>query len=277
MSVFEPRQSSWNLDDVLPLDYHLSPGTIESIPEYIHSNFLTLLGRDVYSEGDSQPLFDYIMGRKREFTPDFVLMIEKWFEDEQKHYEALRRVYHLVGGVSYEKMDIAFAQRIHEIEPITEILKDEFTILVAFLFDEMGSTISYRRDVWEYYQHYGTQVRRIGKNLVMDEGIHFNNAVGVIEKNHSHRIKEIPSLLNRIAQLEYELGRYCKTFFLDHAQEQFRFPANFNQVLIEIILARFGLAQYPLGANNLWRWKPDGLSLVPTTPPTEGKRHYFFN
>jgi hypothetical protein len=169
-----------------------------------------------------------------------------------------------LAGVSFEAMDLAFAKRNHEIEPINSLLKDEFTILVALLFDEMGSTISYRRDLWEYYQYYGHEIGRIGKYLVMDEGIHFNNAVNFIKKNHSDRIQEIPFLLEQISQLESKLRRYCKTFFLDHAQEQFRFPKNFNQVIIQMILARFGLDKFPNEANTLWSWKPDGCVLVPT-------------
>jgi hypothetical protein len=105
------------------------------------------------------------------------------------------------------------------------------------------------------------------KYLVMDEGIHFNNAVNLIKKNHSDRIQEIPFLLEQISQLESKLRRYCKTFFLDHAQEQFRFPKNFNQVIIQMILARFGLDKFPNEANTLWSWKPDGCVLVPTVVP----------
>ena len=258
------QQSRWQLDDILPLDYQLPSGIIENIEANIHANFLMLLSRDVYSEGDSQPLFDYLVTRQGEFTRDFWLMMEKWLADELQHYEALRRVYRLLAGVSFEAMDLAFAKRNHEIEPIQEILKDEFTILVALLFDEMGSTISYRRDLGEYYQHYSHEIRRIGKYLVMDEGIHFNNAVNLIKKNHSDRIQEIPFLLDQISQLESKLRRYCKTFFLDHAQEQFRFPKNFNQVIIQMILARFGLDKFPNEANILWSWKPDGCVLVPT-------------
>jgi hypothetical protein len=267
ISPLKLQQSRWQLDDILPLDYQLPSGIMENIEANIHANFLMLLSRDVYSEGDSQSLFDYLLSRQGEFTPDFWLMMEKWLADELQHYEALRRVYRLLAGVSFEAMDLAFAKRNHEIEPIRSLLKDEFTILVALLFDEMGSTISYRRDLWEYYQYYSHEIGRIGKYLVMDEGIHFNNAVNLIKKNHSDRIQEIPFLLDQISQLESTLRRYCKTFFLDHAQEQFRFPKNFNQVIIQMILARFGLDKFPNEANTLWSWKPDGCVLVPTVVP----------
>lgn len=159
-------------------------------------------------------------------------------------------------------MDQAFASREHKIEPIQPLLTDEFTILVALLFDEMGSTLSYRRDLSEYYQHYSPEIRRIGKYFVMDEGKHFNHAINLIQENHAHRVGEIPNLLQQLAELETRLNRYCKTFFLDHAQEQLRFPKNFNQVIIQMILARLGLAEFPPNANQLWSWKPEGASFV---------------
>lgn len=163
-------------------------------------------------------------------------------------------------------MDKIFAQRNPEIEPIQPLLTDGFTILVAFLFDELGSTLSYRRDLWEYYQHYGSVIRQVGKSLVQDEGIHFQNAVQLLKFYYGDRLGEIPGLLQQIAYLEKELGRYCQIFFLDHAQESFRFPANFNEILIAMILAQFGLAPYPSQIQHLWQWKPQGWEFVPLTP-----------
>jgi hypothetical protein len=262
------QQRSWQLDQLLPLDYQLPASIWENLDRNLHHHFLLLLSRDVYSEGDSQALLNYLLGRKAEFTPEFWLMMDKWFTDEQKHYEALRRVYRLLSGISFSQMDETFSQRHHEIDPISAILTDELTILVALVFDEMGSTISYRRDLWEFYRHYGPVVHCLGKQLVMDEGIHFQNAVRVIQEKHGDRQAEIPNLLQSIAQLENNLGRYCKTFFLDHAQEQFRFPPQFNEVIIQIILAQFNLGNYPKNANCLWSWKPEGWKFVPMLTDT---------
>jgi hypothetical protein len=125
------------------------------------------------------------------------------------------------------------------------LLTDEFTILVALLFDELGSTLSYRRDRREYYRHYGPVVTSTTKQLVMDEGIHFQNAAQVLQTYHHRRLGEVPDLLHHISRLEKALGRYCKTFFLDHAQEQERFPPDFNEVIIAMILAHFNLGPYP--------------------------------
>ena len=174
--VLSLQQRSWQVDDFLPANYAFPPDVLAQLDGDLHLNCLRLLGRDVYSEGDSQPLFDYLQPRWAEFTPGFRQLMTLWLADEQKHYLALRRIYQLLTGISAEEMNQCFARRHHEIEPIQDLLTDEFTILVALLFDELGSTLSYRRDLREYYRHYGPAVASMAKQLVMDEGIHFQNA-----------------------------------------------------------------------------------------------------
>lgn len=257
------QQKTWRVDDCIPLHYQLNPQLLNQIDPNLQHHFCLLLSRDVYSEGDSLPLWNYLLTRQAEFSDDFWQMMIQWFEDEQKHYEALRRVYRLISGISFREMDLVFAERNHEIEPIKALLTDEFTILVSLLFDELGSTISYRRDLWEYYRHYGPVVRQVGKYLVQDEGSHFQNAVKLLKFSHGDRWWEIPDLLKQLVQLEKQLGRYCKTFFLDHAQEQLRFPTNFNAVISQIILAQFGLAKYPEQIQKLWQWKPARWDFFP--------------
>ena len=257
------QQRLWQIDDFLPAHYQIPRQFLQRIDQNRHRNFVQLLSRHVYSEGDSRPLFQYLMNRQTEFSPAFLQLLSAWFSDEQKHYQALRQVFYVLSGVEFEAMDQVFASRNHEIEPIQALLQDELTILVAFLFDEMGSMISYRRDLREYYQHYGPALAGIAKQLVMDEGVHFQNAVQVIQIMHYERYAEIPALLGQVAQLEKALGRYCQSFFLDHAQEQHRFPPNFNQVIIQMILAHLGWGDYPPAAYHLWSWRPAGQTFTP--------------
>lgn len=259
------KQNNWDLDTVLPLDYTLCPRQIDRVPAQVYANFSYLLSRDVYSEGDAQSLYDYILTRAAEMSPQFLAMLDLWLADELKHYAALRRTYHCLTGVSFAEMDRQFAARVHEIEPLALVLADEFTLLVTLMFDEIGSVYSYRRDLWEYYRHFGSAIHNIGHHLVKDEGMHFNNAAELLLAHYQHRLGEVPSLLAQISNLEQRLKRYHKTFLLDHAQEQYRFPPQFNSVLIELILARLGLGRHPdrLELQALWQWVPSGQRLVP--------------
>lgn len=258
------KQNKWDLDDVIPKHFFITDASIRNQDETVE-DFVSLLARDVYSEGDSQPLYDYVISRKDEMSTEFLDMMELWLEDELKHYEALRRCYYAISNVSYEQMDKEFEQRVPELEPIQLLLEDEFTILVALMFDELGSTYSYRRDLKEYYSKFGTEVAKVGHHLVKDEGMHFGNAAELLLANHSHRLSEVESLLNTISSLEKSLGKYHKTFFLDHAQEQHRFPPYFNNVLIRVILSKLGLGDKPTQneVRDLWQWVPIGSKSVP--------------
>ena len=258
-------QNSWDLDTILPIGYTIPSEYLDRVPTAVHLNFGNLLSRDVYSEGDARSLYDHIMTRSAQMSPQFLAMLDLWLEDELKHYEALRRTYHCIAGVSFAEMDRQFAGRVHEIEPIEMVLKDEFTLLVTLMFDEIGSVYSYRRDLWEYYRHFGTAIQKIGHHLVKDEGMHFNNAAELLLTKHSHRLGEVPELLRWISALEQSLQKYHQTFFLDHSQEQYRFPPQFNSVLIRLILARLGLEMPPdrLELQELWQWVPTGYQLVP--------------
>jgi hypothetical protein len=253
------KQNRWNLDEVMPLTNHMPQLSVHNVPCGLTQDFCTLLSRDVFSEGDAKPLYDYVMTRQQALSPHFLQLLNLWIEDEQQHYEALRRVYCLISGISFKQMDQHFDARIHEIEPIQRVLTDEFTMLVTLMFDEIGSVYSYRRDLWEYYRHFGTAVQRIGQHLVQDEGQHFNNAAELLLSCHQHRLGEVKDFLEELDLLEKGLGRYCKTFFLDHAQEQHRFPLYFNSAIIQIILSRLGLGNSPSPRilKSLWQWIPD--------------------
>ena len=259
------KQDNWDLERILPQSHTIPQVHFDRAPVGIVDNFCKLLSRDVFSEGDSQPFYDYLQTRKAEFSEKFLSFLDLWLADELKHYEALRRVYHCLSGVSFTEMDNLFSDRVHEIEPIKLVLEDEFTILLTFMFDELGSVYSYRRDLREYYCHFGLEIKKIGHHLVKDEGTHFNNAAELILNLHHHRLGEVKDFLEQVSKLEKSLKTYHKSFFLDHAQEQCRFPQNFNQMIIQVILARLGLAKKPTSEElkPLWQWTPQGHSFVP--------------
>jgi hypothetical protein len=259
------KQHQWHIEEVLPLDHQIPRQHLMNAPTGVVENFGLLLSRDVYSEGDSQILYDHLLSRRDELNHDFLVMLDLWLEDELKHYEALRRTYRCLSGVSYGQMDRSFQQRIHNLEPIQMLLQDEFTILVTLMFDEIGSVYSYRRDLAEYYRYFGTEIQQVAYHLVKDEGAHFGNAAELLLWHHPHRLREVPALLTEIVALERRLGKYYQVFFLDHAQEQHRFPPHFNQLISQVVLARLDLGRSPnpSALRQLWQWKPTGQNFTP--------------
>ncbi len=226
--------SDWHVDELIPDEFQLP-----EVEPAIQSGFIDLLGRDVFSAGDSLPLYEHLLARSAEFSPEFMAMMEFWLQDELRHYQALQMVYHRVSGISLEAIDQRNQARVHELDPIAFLIENEFTILVGLMFDEMGSVWSYRRDITEFYQHYGKGFARVGHWVTQDEGRHFSNAATLIKSRHSDKIPQIQPLLQKISLVEANLPYYPKTFFLDHAQERHRFPKDFNEQVIGRILARF--------------------------------------
>jgi hypothetical protein len=230
-SAMRVKQNIWNLEEVLPLSYTLPPQYWEQAPPDVIDNFTNLLSRDVYSEGDSQSLYDYIVERQEEMSPAFLAMMELWLADELKHYEALRRTYHCISGMGFAAMDQQFSARVHEIEPIQMVLQDEFTLLVTLMFDEIGSVYSYRRDLQEYYRHFGTPIQKIGHHLIKDEGMHFNNAAELLLTQHRHRLGEVAELLKQISWLEKAYKSIIKLFFSIMPRNN----TDFRSILIQLL------------------------------------------
>lgn len=101
---------------------------------------------------------------------------------------------------------------------------------------------------------------KIKEQLALSESCSVNTLIE-LSKDSNATI----SFLEKISELESSLKKYHQTFFLDHAQEKFRFPTCFNSVIIRFILAHLGLGKKPQQAEllNLWQWKPQGYDFVP--------------
>lgn len=262
------KQNHWNLDAVIGLEHTIDPEHFRCAPAQVAENFERLLSRDVFSEADSQFLYDWLL--ERGVSPAFREMLDAWLEDELKHYESLRRCYRALAGVSYAEMDreAEVRARARNIEPIEDLLVDEFSILLLLAYDEIGSTYSYRRDLAEFYRHFGKAIAQVGQHLVRDEGQHFSNAAELILSLYPERLTDVPATLAKFDAREKLLARtgsYHGTFFLDHAQEQARFPSDFNATTMQVIQARLGITAMPSQekVKRLWQWKPEGRQFVP--------------
>ncbi|MBD2652459.1 hypothetical protein H6G45_02890 [Synechocystis sp. FACHB-383] len=238
----------WDVDELIPIGYRLPQGVINNLANHLKEDFSILLSRDVYSEGDAQFLYNYLLSRQRELSANFLALLPLWLGDEQKHYQALSRVYIALSGSTTTAMDNNFHRRSPSLEPIAWVLQDEFTIVSTLVFDELGSMLSYRRDLQEYYRPFGKTFARVAQHLVQDEGSHFRHFLNILKQNYPHRLKELPDFFHNLIKLEKSLGRYYHTFLLDHAQEMHRFPSHFSTVVIQLILAELNLGDRPSSA-----------------------------
>jgi hypothetical protein len=57
--------SDWHVEELIPDKFQLP-----DIEPTIRSRFINLLERDVFSEGDSVPLYEHLLERSAEFCPD---------------------------------------------------------------------------------------------------------------------------------------------------------------------------------------------------------------
>ncbi|MBE9196226.1 hypothetical protein IQ219_13140 [Synechocystis sp. LEGE 06083] len=235
----------WDVDELIPIGYRLPQSIINNLANHLKEDFSILLGRDVYSEGDAQFLYNYLLSRQRELSANFLALLPLWLGDEQKHYQALSRVYSALSGLTTTAMDNNFHRRSPSLEPIAWVLQDEFTIVSTLVFDELGSMLSYRRDLREYYRPFGKTFARVAQHLVQDEGSHFRHFLNILKQNYPHRLKELPDFFHNLIKLEKSLGRYYHTFLLDHAQEMHRFPRYFSEVVVQLILAELNFGDRP--------------------------------
>ncbi|AIE73105.1 MULTISPECIES: hypothetical protein [unclassified Synechocystis] len=103
--------NDWDVDQIFTRDYQLPINTFNGGQAQLKDNFCILLSRDVYSEGDAQFLSDYLLSHSQELSPDFLALLPRWLGDEQKHYQALRRVYRCLSGLDFVAMDEDFHRR----------------------------------------------------------------------------------------------------------------------------------------------------------------------
>ncbi|NJR41017.1 MAG: hypothetical protein HC781_21960, partial [Leptolyngbyaceae cyanobacterium CSU_1_4] len=111
--------SDWTVDEFIPDEFKMP--TVEATTQ---AGFVDLLSRDVFSEGDSLSLYEHLLSRSSEFSREFMTMIEFWLKDELRHYCALRKIYHLVSGLSIAEINDRNQSRVHELEPISFLIEN---------------------------------------------------------------------------------------------------------------------------------------------------------
>lgn len=149
-------------------------------------------------------------------------MCQTWLRDEQNHYIGLRQIYHKIYGDNIKEIDAIIKSRKPDFTPISHLLKDEFSILIAIAFDEITSARAYAQDRETYEAIGGKAMLDWVKLAGRDEGVHAGNALSLIRYNHRSRLSEIPEHVRLICDYETKDNvTYHGTFLFDHDTDDF--------------------------------------------------------
>jgi hypothetical protein len=185
-----------------------------------------ILWNDLCSEYDAENFCRYLDDRERagtlRRTPEFRAFEAAWRKDELNHTIGYATLYALLYEATVPAVLDRLRARPVDFAPIAHLLADEFRMCVALAYDEIATTRSYKDDLDTRYPRFANPalldwIRRVTR----DEGFHFANIIRVIKKNHAHRARELPAVLDELVAWDSTGGEYQGTFVLDHEGGQF--------------------------------------------------------
>jgi hypothetical protein len=195
----------------------LSLISISDIPrrEELRNERREKLWKDTYAEYDARHLAKEIYNRNIIESPEMDSFLSLWASDEVRHTKGFVSMLDLITGLKPEDSMKMLDERLHDFEDLNFVLGSEFKTLTAIAFDEIVTCNAYNEDK-EFYESLGSPVFvEWLMKLIGDEAAHFRNAVDVIRECHSHRIGEIPRILDELVT-ERKEDDYKGTFILDH-------------------------------------------------------------
>jgi hypothetical protein len=168
---------------------------------------------DLCAEYDAVNLFSFVQSRKRQYSPRFLRFVDYWYLDERNHAEGFFELNSKLFGRDEDELLDHLRSREPQFQAFEAFLADEFKALVLFAYDEFATIRTYQRDTfYERFGHpaFGAWIRAV----LADEGIHFGNAVRLLQTGFAHRLSEVENVLAEISRLEQV--PYHNTFLLDH-------------------------------------------------------------
>lgn len=185
----------------------------QEIDAAIVSPFKEFFWADLCAEYDAVNLYTFIQLRRRTYSPQFLRFIDYWYLDERNHAEGFFELNRALFGRDEDELMESLRAREPDFSAFETFLADEFRTLVLLAYDEYATIKTYQRDT--FYKRFGHPAYNswIG-SVLADEGIHFGNAVKLLQKGFSHRFREVENVLAQINQLEK--NPYHNTFLFDH-------------------------------------------------------------
>ncbi len=209
-----PRRS-WDVCDFF------STARIERIND--SNSVKNKLWKDLYTEYDARHLYRAIHNRCLIRTSEFKRYLKDWVNDEARHTEGFIFLMVSILGENKQNLEDKLEQRKHDFSQIDSILCNEFRLLTAIGFDELVTCRAYAEDRGFYHQFDVQELNGWLRHLIADEAVHFQNAVYILKRCHSHRLNEVKSVLDdllgvRNIKSEYQ---YTGTFIMDYFGDEY--------------------------------------------------------
>lgn len=212
----------WDLDDVLP-ESLVTPVGAGPVASAEHE---PRVFQDLVAEYDARLLEAELLGSGRDFSAPFQEFLSAWAADEEKHTDALDRLYRGAFGLDRESLTSRLRARRGDFAPLASFLDDEFKLGVMLAYDEAMSTHGYGADI-PFYESLGRSSAQSGafaqvlRELKNDEATHYKNAVELLALGHRGRGGEVARVMEEIVAHDAAQEEYRATFLLDHATDQF--------------------------------------------------------
>ncbi len=177
------------------------------------------LWMDLCAEYDAINLYREIHRNPSQYSDPFLSFIERWNADEANHARGFAMIYGLCYACRGTYLPPLLAARPVSFLHLREYLVDEFKLCLLLAYDELATTLTYRKDV-DFYNEFGAEEFNTWiRKLQTDEAAHYASLIRLIMQGHRHRLHEVPALMQQILEMDLQKESYTGTFVLDHSPD----------------------------------------------------------
>lgn len=193
------------------------------------------------SEYDARFLYKYLEPDLADFSDAFRNYLGVWMQDEDAHYCGFRHLYSLAFEMPPTQIDFEMAKRRPDFSRLSKPLHDEFQLLTMLAFDELVTVKAYKKE-YALYDALGAQkTGHFIRRVAWDEAAHYADALAILRDQHVSRLDEVPALLRRILDFDFDQRDYRATFLFDHADTSI-YSADIMLTSAKVICRQLGLS-----------------------------------
>jgi hypothetical protein len=178
-----------------------------------------LLWYDASTEYDARHLTAFLEDFAVPLSPAFWQAHARWAVEEEHHcngfLEALEGIF---GSRAADGSGVTWRQQLASRHPdVTDLadeLRDEFDVLLAAAYDELGTVRAYRANLVAY-DRLGPDMARFVRLVIADEARHYASFLALLRREGRARLDTAPV---RLAELRARLDgvQYGRVFLFDH-------------------------------------------------------------